>query len=186
MCSPSLVIAGASASLQLYNIIQQQENANETAKINNRNATLAKLNADRGEKLRIRQVRVRDQSKLYENAIAARKARATVTTAAETMGGGVLDRLIADYYRQEGNYSSRILDNLEAETAQSRQNFEAIALNQQARQTYVPKVDYVTSFASAATTFGQDYLDYQSTQEQLELDKEIAEQNRQILSRNIG
>ena len=49
MCSPELVIAGISAGLQLNNTIQQQQNANETAKINNRNANLAKLNADRAE-----------------------------------------------------------------------------------------------------------------------------------------
>jgi len=179
----SLTLQGLGQAFSLVNSIKQQQEANRVAKENNRNAFLARLNADRSEKLRIRQVRRREQAKLYSNAIAGRKARATVRTAAENIGGGALDRLVNDYLRQEGNYNNSILSNLEAETAQSRANFESIALNQQARQVYVPKVDYVTTFASAAFAFGQNYLDYQSSQQSKQLEEQIAQQNQQILGK---
>jgi len=179
----SLTLQGLGQAFSLINSIKQQQEANRVAKENNRNAFLARLNADRSEKLRIRQVRRREQAKLYSNAIAGRKARATVRTAAENIGGGALDRLVNDYLRQEGNYNNSILSNLEAETAQSRANFESIALNQQARQVYVPKVDYVTTFASAAFAFGQNYLDYQSSQQSKQLEEQIAQQNQQILGK---
>jgi len=179
----SLTLQGLGQAFSLVNSIKQQPEANRVAKENNRNAFLARLNADRSEKLRIRQVRRREQAKLYSNAIAGRKARATVRTAAENIGGGALDRLVNDYLRQEGNYNNSILSNLEAETAQSRANFESIALNQQARQVYVPKVDYVTTFASAAFAFGQNYLDYQSSQQSKQLEEQIAQQNQQILGK---
>ena len=179
----SLTLQGLGQAFSLVNSIKQQQEANRVAKENNRNAFLARLNADRSEKLRIRQVRRREQAKLYSNAIAGRKARATVRTAAENIGGGAIDRLVNDYLRQEGSYNSSILNNLEAETAQSRANFESIALNQQARQVYVPKVDYVTTFASAAFAFGQNYLDYQSSQQSKQLEEEIAKQNQQILGK---
>lgn len=179
----SLTLQGLGQAFSLVNSIKQQQEANRVAKENNRNAFLARLNADRSEKLRIRQVRRREQAKLYSNAIAGRKARATVRTAAENIGGGAIDRLVNDYLRQEGSYNSSILNNLEAETAQSRANFESIALNQQARQVYVPKVDYVTTFASAALAFGQNYLDYQSSQQSKQLQEEIAKQNQQILGK---
>jgi hypothetical protein len=178
----ALTLKGLGQAFSLVNSIAQQQEARRVAQENNRNAFLARLNADRSEKLRIRQVRRREQAKLYQNAIAGRQARATARTAAENIGGGVLDRLVNDYLRQEGNYNNSILSNLEAETAQSRTNFEAIALNQQARQVYVPKVDYATTFASAAFAFGQDYLDYEASQQQKRLEEEIANQNRQILS----
>jgi len=173
----------ASTALTLNNSLKAQREAKRNAELNNRNAFLARLNADRAEKLRIRQVRRREQAKLYSNAIAGRKARATVRTATENIGGGALDRLVNDYLRQEGNYNSSILNNLEAETAQSRANFEAISLNQEARQVYVPKVDYATTFASAAFSFGQNYLDYQSSQQSRQLDEQIAKQNQQILGK---
>jgi hypothetical protein len=179
----SLTLQGLGQAFSLVNSIKQQQEANRVAKENNRNAFLARLNADRSEKLRIRQVRRREQAKLYSNAIAGRKARATVRTAAENIGGGAIDRLVNDYLRQEGSYNSSILNNLEAETAQSRANFESIALNQQARQVYVPKVDYVTTFASAAFAFGQNYLDYQSSQQSKQLEEQIAKQNQQILGK---
>jgi len=179
----SLTLQGLGQAFSLVNSIKQQQEANRVAKENNRNAFLARLNADRSEKLRIRQVRRREQAKLYSNAIAGRKARATVRTAAENIGGGAIDRLVNDYLRQEGSYNSSILNNLEAETAQSRANFEAISLNQEARQVYVPKVDYATTFASAAFSFGQNYLDYQSSQQSRQLDEQIAKQNQQILGK---
>ena len=180
-----LTFQGLGQAFSLINGIRQQQEATRVANEQNQNAFLARLNNDRAEALRIRQTRRREVAKQYQNAIAARKARATVRTAAENIGGGVLDRLINDYLRQEGNYNNSILNNLEAETAQSRANFEAIASNQQARQVYVPKVDYATTFASAAFAFGQDYLDYQASQESKRLQEEIAKQNQQILNQKF-
>lgn len=180
-----LTLQGLGTAFSLVNSIRQQQEATRVANEQNQNAFLARLNNDRAEALRIRQVRRREVAKQYQNAIASRQARATVRTAAENIGGGVLDRLVNDYLRQEGNYNNSILNNLEAETAQSRANFEAIASNQQARQVYVPKVDYATTFASAAFAFGQDYLDYQASQESKRLQEEIAKQNQQILNQKF-
>lgn len=181
----ALTLKGLGQAFSLVNSIAQQQEARRVANEQNQNAFLARLNNDRAEALRIRQVRRREVAKQYQNAIASRQARATVRTAAENIGGGVLDRLVNDYLRQEGNYNNSILNNLEAETAQSRANFEAIASNQQARQVYVPKVDYATTFASAAFAFGQDYLDYQASQESKRLQEEIAKQNQQILNQKF-
>lgn len=181
MCSPELVLAGISAGLQLQQTITQQQNAKKQSNKQNEIALANRLNKERAEGLRIRQVNEREQAKLFQSSLDAKKARATVRTAAEGFGGGVLDRLVTDYFRQEGRYNSAVLSNLEKEQAQSQQNFRNISVGQEAQSAYVPQVNYFTSFASAATNFGQDYLDYRSD----ELDREQAEkQAKQNTNRN--
>ena len=153
MCSPELVIAGISAGLQYQQSLQLQENANEAAKRQNKIATRNRFNQERMEGLRIRQVGEQTAAKKFQSALEAKQARATVSTAAENFTGGALNRLLTDYYRQEGRYNSVLLSNLEKERAQSEQNFRNIVTGQEANQTYVPVVDPVTTFASAASIF---------------------------------
>ena len=177
MCSPELVVAAVSAGIQYQQSMQEQKTAQDTAKRQNALALRNRLNQERMEGLRIRQVGVQQQSKLERTALDAKKARATVKTAAENIGGGALDRLLSDYYRQEGNYNSVILNNLEQERAQSSQNFENFVTGQEANQAYIPNVDPVTTFASAAVSFGQDYLGYRTGQLERERQQKIANKN---------
>jgi hypothetical protein len=172
-----LLISAASTALSFVSKIQEQQNARDQAKRQNEIAFANRLNKERAEGLRIRQIRDRENAKRFQTSLEGREARATVRTAAEGFGGGVLDRLVADYFRQEGRYNSAILSNLEAEQAQSRQNFESFVTGQEAQSTYVPQVDYITTFASAATAFGQDYLDYRSDQLAREQAMKTAQQN---------
>jgi len=181
MCSPELVIAGISAGLQLQQSITEQQNAKKQANRQNEIAFANRLNKERAEGLRIRQVEEREASKLFQSGIDSKKAQATVNTAAEGFGGGVLNRLLGDYLRQEGRYNSVILANLEKEQAQSQQNFVNFTTNQEAQSAYVPQVDYFTSFASAATSFGQDYLNYENDKVAREQADKQAQQNMKVI-----
>jgi len=177
MCSPQLIISAISAGLSYQQSIQQQQDAKEQAERQNEIAFANRLNKERAEGLRIRQVEEREASKLFQAGIDSKKAQATVNTAAEGFGGGVLNRLVQDYLRQEGRYNSVILSNLEKEQAQSQQNFNNFVTGQEAQSAYVPQVSYFTTFASAATTFGQDYLDYRGDQLAREQAVKQAQQN---------
>ena len=180
MCSIQLAISAASAALSYQQSVQQQEAAKEQAQRQNEIAFRSRLNKERSEGLRIRQVRKGEQAKLFQAGLESKQAQATVRTAAEGFGGGVLDRLVNDYLRQEGRYNSSVLANLEAENAQSRANYELFVTNQEAQQAYIPKVQYATTFASAATAFAGDYFDYQAQQEQRRREQEIANQNKGV------
>ena len=172
-----LLISAASTAFSVVSKLQEQQNAKRQAERQNEIAFANRLNKERAEGLRIRQVRDREGVKRFQTSLEAKQARATVRTAAEGFGGGVLNRLVADYYRQEGRYNSAILANLEKEQAQSRQNFEGFVTGQEAQSAYVPQVNYITTFASAATAFGQDYLDYRSDQLAREQAEKTAQQN---------
>ena len=172
-----LLISAASTALSFANQIQQQQNAREQAKRQNDIAFANRLNKERAEGLRIRQIRDRENAKRFQTSLEGREARATVRTAAEGFGGGVLNRLVQDYFRQEGRYNSAVLSNLEQEQANSQQNFNNFVTGQEAQSAYVPQVNYFTTFASAATAFGADYLDYRSDQLAREQAEKTAQQN---------
>lgn len=172
----------AGQAFSAINSIQQQQAAREQAKRQNEIAFRNRLNQERLEGLRIRQVREREQAKMFQTSLEAKQARATVRTAAEGFGGGVLDRLVQDYFRQEGRYNSVILNNLEKETAASRQNYINFVTGQEANQKYVPKVDYVTTFASAAINFGNDYLSFKTDEMERERQEKIANRNMGLLN----
>ena len=91
----ALQIGGQAFSV--INSLNQQQAANEQAKRQNEIAFANRLNKERMEGLRIRQIRDREQAKRFQTGLEARQARATVRTAAEGFGGGVLNRLVADY-----------------------------------------------------------------------------------------
>ena len=82
-----------------------------------------------------------------------------------------------DYYRQEGRYNSVLLGNLEKERAQSTQNYINFVTGQEANQTYVPQVDPVTTFASAALNFGNDYLNFKTDELERQREERIARGN---------
>ena len=172
----------AGQAFSAINSIQQQQAAREQAKRQNEIAFRNRLNQERLEGLRIRQVREREQAKMFQTSLEAKQARATVRTAAEGFGGGVLDRLVQDYFRQEGRYNSVILNNLEKETAASRQNYINFVTGQEANQKYVPKVDYVTTFASAALNFGNDYLNFKADEMERERQEKIANRNMGLIN----
>jgi hypothetical protein len=172
-----LLISAASTALSFVSKIQEQQNARDQAKRQNEIAFANRLNKERAEGLRIRQIRDRENAKRFQTSLEGREARATVRTAAEGFGGGVLNRLVQDYFRQEGRYNSSVLANLEQEKANSQQNFNNFVTGQEAQSAYVPQVNYFTTFASAATAFGQDYLDYRSDQLAREQAEKIAQQN---------
>lgn len=175
-----LLISAASTALTFIGNIQKQQADRDQAKRQNEIAFRSRLNKERAEGLRIRQVRKGEQSKLFQSGLESKQAQATVRTAAEGFGGGVLDRLVNDYLRQEGRYNSSVLANLEAENAQSRANYELFVNNQEAQTAYVPKVDYVTTFASSAFAFANDYYGYQTQQEQRRREEQIANQNKGV------
>ena len=172
-----LLISAASTALSFVSKIQEQQNARDQAKRQNDIAFANRLNKERAEGLRIRQIRDRENAKRFQTSLEGREARATVRTAAEGFGGGVLNRLVQDYFRQEGRYNSAVLANLEQEQANSQQNFNNFVTGQEAQSAYVPQVNYFTTFASAATAFGQDYLDYRSDQLAREQAEKTAQQN---------
>ena len=172
-----LLISAASTALSFVSKIQEQQNARDQAKRQNEIAFANRLNKERAEGLRIRQIRDRENAKRFQTSLEGREARATVRTAAEGFGGGVLNRLVQDYFRQEGRYNSAVLANLEQEKANSQQNFNNFVTGQEAQSVYVPQVNYFTTFASAATAFGQDYLDYRSDQLAREQAEKTAQQN---------
>ena len=172
-----LLISAASTALSFVSKIQEQQNARDQAKRQNEIAFANRLNKERAEGLRIRQIRDRENAKRFQTSLEGREARATVRTAAEGFGGGVLNRLVQDYFRQEGRYNSAVLANLEQEQANSQQNFNNFVTGQEAQSAYVPQVNYFTTFASAATAFGQDYLDYRSDQLAREQAMKTAQQN---------
>lgn len=172
-----LLISAASTALSFVSKIQEQQNARDQAKRQNEIAFANRLNKERAEGLRIRQIRDRENAKRFQTSLEGREARATVRTAAEGFGGGVLNRLVQDYFRQEGRYNSSVLANLEQEKANSQQNFNNFVTGQEAQSAYVPQVNYFTTFASAATAFGQDYLDYRSDQLAREQAEKTAQQN---------
>lgn len=157
--------------------MQQQRTANEQAERQNEIAFRNRLNNERMEGLRIRQQGQQAAAKKFQTALEAKQARATVTTAAENFTGGALNRLLTDYYRQEGRYNSVILNNLEQERAQSSQNYINFVTGQEANQAFVPQVDPVTTFASAALNFGNDYLNYRTDQLEKEKEERTANQN---------
>ena len=167
----------AGQAFSAVNALQQQQAAKDQANRQNEIALRNRLNQERMEGLRIRQVGEQTAAKKFQSALEARQARATVSTAAENFTGGALNRLLMDYYRQEGRYNSVLLGNLEKERAQSTQNYINFVTGQEANQTFIPQVDPVTTFASAALNFGNDYLNFKTDELDRQREERIARGN---------
>ena len=105
------------------------------------------------EQLKINQQIKATQQKGYEANLKSRKARGDFISDVSGSGlamSGSTERLMADYYRTEGNFNSARQRNLGINIAQYERNLEAIQFGQQAQSTYVAPPNPALLFASAS------------------------------------
>ena len=76
-----------------------------------------------------------------------------------------------DFFRQEGEYKSQVLNNLDKEVFIAQQNKEAYALNQQAQSKPIPHSNFLPSFAASSIAFAGNYYDWKADQTELEVAK---------------
>ena len=172
MCSPTLMFAAARTAFTIVQANQEAKAERRQAQRQNEIAAQARREKENAENLRIRQIREKKLAKVEDLTIEAREKRATARTAAETVGGAALDRVINDYFRVEGKYKSQIERNLEQELAQSDQNKRLFAIEQEGRQVYIPEVNTAGIFASSAIEFGGDWLEWKTRQDEKKAEQE--------------
>ena len=161
MCDP-VSMAIARTALTIYQAREDAKAEREQANYQNAIAERARIQKENAENLRLRQIAEKKGDKIFDLAIEAREKRATARTAAETVGGAALDRVVNNYLRLEGKYKSQIERNLEQEIAQSNQNKKLFAMEQEGRQVYIPEVNTAGIFATAAIEFGGDYMEWKT------------------------
>ena len=158
MCDPLTLVAVASAGLQ-YQTAKAQQKANFEAQ--KRQNEIARQNAIRRyatEQLKIRQEIAKSSQKGFEASIRSKKARARFIAGSEGLAlSGSQERLMADYYRTEGNFNSALQRNLGINIAQYERNLEAIQFGQQAQSTYVSPPNPALLFASASLNVANSY-----------------------------
>ena len=158
MCDPLTAVAVASAGLQ-YQTAKAQQKAQFVAQ--KRQNEIARANAIRryaSEQLKIRQVVSQSAEKGFQASIKGKKARARFIAGSEGLAlSGSQERLMADYYRTEGNYNSALQRNLGINIAQYERNLEAIQFGQQAQSTYVSPPNPALLFASASLNVANSY-----------------------------
>ena len=158
MCDPLTAVAVASAGLQ-YQTAKAQQKAQFVAQ--KRQNEIARANAIRRyatEQLKIRQAVVRSAETGFRANIKGKKARARFIAGSEALAlSGSQERLMADYYRTEGNYNSALQRNLGINIAQYERNLEAIQFGQQAQSTYVSPPNPALLFASASLNVANSY-----------------------------
>ena len=171
MCNPSLIFAAARTALTVYQSYQGAKADREQAIAQNQIAENARIQKENSENLRIRQVAVGKKDKAFDLNIESKEKQATARAAAENVGGAALDRVVNNYLRLEGKFTSQILANLEQEIANSNQNKKLFAMEQEGRQSYIPEVDTAGIFAASAIEFGGDYLEWKTRKEEKELEQ---------------
>ena len=158
MCDPLTAVAVASAGLQ-YQTAKAQQKAQFVAQ--KRQNEIARANAIRRyatEQLKIRQAVVRSAETGFRASIKGKKARARFIAGSEGLAlSGSQERLMADYYRTEGNFNSARQRNLGINIAQYERNLEAIQFGQQAQSTYVSPPNPALLFASASLNVANSY-----------------------------
>ena len=158
MCDPLTAVAVASAGLQ-YQTAKAQQKAQFVAQ--KRQNEIARANAIRryaSEQLKIRQVISQSAEKGFQASIKGKKARARFIAGSEGLAlSGSQERLMADYYRTEGNFNSARQRNLGINIAQYERNLEAIQFGQQAQSTYVSPPNPALLFASASLNVANSY-----------------------------
>lgn len=174
MCVP--VPPNLMLSLAMNGLKMMQDNQENKALIDQQNQQnrIAKANAIRlmaQEDLRIRQEKEEalDKQAQVESDRRKAQARAEVEAGEGGVSGVSVDRLMMDFLRQEGEYKSSVLNNLQYEIAQSKENKRAISMGQEANSTYVNRSVLLPTFANAGLRFAGDYLSYRT--KQLEKDK---------------
>lgn len=163
---PNLVLSVVMNGLKMV-----QDNRENNALIDQQNEQnrIAKANAIRlmaNEDLRIRQEKeqVLDKQAQVESERRKAQARAEVEAGEGGVSGVSVDRLMMDFLRQEGEYKSSVLNNLQYEIAQSKENKRAISMGQEANSTYVNRSVLLPTFANAGLRFAGDYLSYRTKQ----------------------
>ena len=170
MCiEPTTALMIASAASSAMNFQQQKQQAKYRYAAQVRQNNLAKENAIQraaAETLKIRQVTKKQQDKGYLAALKARRARATYISEAGAAGlalSGSTNALLANFYRQEGNYKASLQKNMNINISQYRRNLEAIQFGQKAQSTYTQQPNAPLLFASNALNVANTYygIEYQ-------------------------
>ena len=166
MCSPTLMISVASNGLKFMQAQQANRSARHAAVLQNQRARENRILKATAEDYKIRQKRKESMAKAYAMVRKGREARSTAFTASESMGGGVINKLINNYFRQEGEYKNKVLSNLKAEAFQSQRAKEAYRLGQEYQSKDIPPVEIVPTFAAGAINFSGDYFDWRASEEE--------------------
>jgi len=171
MCSPTLMLSAASQGFKMMSARKENRAAQQQAIRQNQIAKYNRIRKQTSEDFKILQIRKSKLAKIHEVKLEGKKARAKAFTQAEMVSGVSVDRLMQDFFREEGRYKSTVLDNLDKEVFMAQQNKEAYALNQEAQSKFVPHNNFLPSFAAASIAFTGDYYDWKGQKEQLEVAK---------------
>jgi len=163
----ALMIASAGSSLIQFQQAKATQKAQYVAQ--KRQNQLARANAIRRyatEQLKIRQEITKSKEKGFEASIRSKKARSRFIAGSEGLAlSGSQERLMADYYRTEGNYNSALQRNLGINIAQYERNLEAIQFGQKAQSTYVQPPNPNLLFVSGALNVANTYYGLQVQKE---------------------
>jgi len=172
MCvEPTTAMMIATAGSQVINFQNQKAQQKATYQAQVRQNQIAKNNAIQrysAEQLKINQQIKATQQKGYEANLKSRKARgdfvADVSGSGLAMSGST-ERLMADYYRVEGNYINSLNTNLDIDIAQYERNLEAIQFGQEAQSTYVAPPNPELLFVSSALNVANSYYSLEAQKE---------------------
>ena len=172
MCvEPTTAMMIATAGSQVINFQNQKAQQKATYQAQVRQNEIAKRNAVQryaSEQLKINQQVKATQQKGYEANLKSRKARgdfvADVSGSGLAMSGST-ERLMADYYRVEGNYINSLNTNLDIDIAQYERNLEAIQFGQEAQSTYVAPPNPELLFVSSALNVANSYYSLEAQKE---------------------
>jgi len=170
MCIPPQLIV--SIAFQGLKFIQQQkqDKAVRIAQIQQNNlARAARQRKDNIEKWNIRKKVKAEQRKAAITLEEAAVARSRAEVQAETVGGISVDRLMMDFYRQEGEYENAVLNQLDDEVFASEQRLEQNVDEQRANSTYVTNTQFLPNLASAGIGIAGSYFSWKSDQEYKDL-----------------
>ena len=174
MCvEPTTAVMLASAGSSLIQFQQAKATQKAQYEAQKRQNEIARANAIRryaNEQLKIRQVIAQSSEKGFQASIKSKKARARFIAGSEGLAlSGSQERLMADYYRTEGNFNSALQRNLGINIAQYERNLEAIQFGQQAQSTYVSPPNPALLFASSALNVANSYYSLQAQKEMMGL-----------------
>ena len=162
MCSPTLMISAAMNGMKMMQANKANKAARAQAIEQNR---IAKVNRQRMETDEDYQLLQKRKSLLIKADAVNRRgriARAQAVASAEAVSGVSVDRMVQDFFRQEGVHKSQILNNLDAEVFAAQRNKEGYKINQEARSKAIPDNSFLPTFAGAAISFAGDFYDWKT------------------------
>ena len=190
MCNPTLALTAisvASAGIQYQQAKAQQKAQFEQQKRQNELARRNALQRYASEQLRIRQITDEKRQKGYDATLKSRKARSEFISSAGGSGlalTGSTNRLLADYYRVEGNYKNSLTRNLNINIGQYERNLQAIQFGQEAQSTYVQPPNPELLFVSSALNVANTYYSLEAQKEAMGL--KTNNQKRQDIKTYLG